>query len=270
MFHSNQHFVSMKKLAILLLLIPAIGFSQKLDKAKKNLSSRSNTISTSSSNSSGSSGSSGAGFFGELFIELFAFIGYKAAFGEFEYRHFTPYPYYYSNVNGEYDFGQEDEDKKSQFRLGTNYLVGNNINSFEVNAKYRFDPLFGVELHHQSFFENVIDGTDCLDVTSIGFNYYRIRERGITACWGVGATYVGKDVNSIGVMYNVGTEIYPFRPISLHVSFQQSLINDSNIGTLRSQLKYHHKKTAYYLGYHDISLAGVKASGAVLGLEFTF
>lgn len=263
----------MKKLAILFLLIPLISFSQgKLSTAKNNLSSRSNTSSSSSSSSNrGSSiGGSNVGFFGEVFIELFAFIGYKAMFGEWEYRHFTPYPYYYSNVNGEYDFGLQNDDKTSQLRLGTNYLVGNVVNSFELNARYRFDPLWGVELHHQSFFEDTRNGTDYLDVTSIGVNYYRIRERGITAWWGAGISYVGSDVGSIGVMYNVGTEIYPFRPVSLHVSFQQALINNSNVGTLRSQLKFHRKKTAYYLGYHDISLGGVKASGAVLGVEFTF
>lgn len=261
----------MKKLTILLFLIPAIAFSQgKLDKAKNNLSSRSNTSSSSSSSSSGgnSGGGAGAGFFGEIFIELIAFIGYKAAFGEFQYRHFTPYPYYFDNVNGEYDFGLQSGDKTSQFRAGTNYLVGNNINSIELNARYRFDPLFGIEMNHQSFFEDTRNGTDYLDVTSLGVNYYRIRERSITAWWGAGVTYVGNDVNTFGVMLNVGTEIYPFRPISLHVSFQQSMINNSNIGTLRSQLKYHRKKTAYYLGYHDISIAGVKASGAVLGVEF--
>lgn len=260
----------MKKLAILFILIPTICFSQKLDKAKSNLSSRSNSSSTSSSSSGRISASSGAGFFGEVFIELIAFIGYKAALGEFEYRHFTPYPYYYSNVNGEYDFGLEESDKTSQLRLGTNYLVGNNINSLEIHLKYRFDPLFGLELQHQSFFEKVISGTDYLDVTSLGVNYYRIRERSITAWWGVGATYAGKDVNSFGVMYQVGTEIYPFRPMSIHLSYQQSLINNSNISTLRSQLKYHHKNKAYFLGYHDISIGGIKASGAVLGLEFSF
>lgn len=263
----------MKKLAILLLLIPTISFSQgKLDKAKDNLSSRSSSSSNSGSNSNkGSSvGGAGVGFFGDVIIELFAFIGYKAAFGEWEYRHFTPYPYYYNNVNGEYDFGLQTGDKTDQFRLGTNYLLGNNINSFELNARYRFDPLWGIELNHQSFFEDTRDGVDYLDVTSIGFNYYRIRERAVTAWWGVGVSYVGTDVATLGVMYNVGTEIYPLKPISLHVSFQQALINESNVGTLRTQLKYHRKKTAYYLGYHNISLGGIKASGAVLGLEFIF
>lgn len=263
----------MKKLLLILFLIPAITFGQsKLKSAKSNLSSRSNTSSSSSSSTarSSSGGTYGAGLLGDLVIELFLFVGYKAAFGEFEYRHFTPYPYYYSNVNGEYDYGVEDTDKTSQFALGTNYLVGNIVNSIEVNARYRFDPMFGVELHHQSFFEDVRDGTEYLDVTSLGVNYYRLRERWITGWWGAGVTYVGNDVNTFGLMLNIGAEVYPFKPISLHASYQQSYINQSDIGTFRTKVKYHQKKWAYYLGYNDISLAGVKASGLVLGLEFRF
>lgn len=265
----------MKKLLLLLIFIPAIAFGQsKLKTAKSNLSSSSSSSSTSSrsnsSNNSSFGGSYGAGFFGDLFIELFAFVGYNTLIGDFQYRHFTPYPYYYGNVNGEYDFGKQEGDKLSQLRVGTNYLIGDIINSVEVNARYRIDPLWGVELHHQSFFEDTREGTEYLDVTSLGVNYYRIRERFITGWWGAGVTYVGSGVDKVGLMLNTGIEVYPFRPISLHASFQQTLINDRNIGTLRTQAKYHRKKTAYYLGYHDITIAGVKASGMVLGLEFIF
>jgi hypothetical protein len=267
--------MTMKKLLLLLLLIPAITFSQsKLKSAKNNLSSSSRTSSSSSSTStsrtSSGGGGYGAGFFGDLFIELFAFVGYHTFIGQFEYRHFTPYPYFYTNVNGEYDYGIEDTDKKSQLRLGTNYLVGNIINSIELNARYRISPLWGFEMHHQSFFENVRNGTEYLDVTTLGVNYYRLRERFITGWFGAGVTYAGNDVNQFGPMLNIGTEIYPFKPISIHASFQHSNFQNGDINTFRSQVKYHVKKKAFYLGYHDISIAGVKASGMVLGFEYLF
>jgi len=262
----------MKKLLILLLLIPALSFGQsKLKDAKSNLSSRSSSSSGSSiSRTSSGGGGYGAGFFGDLFIELFAFVGYDTFFGQLEYRHFTPYPYYYSNVNGEYDYGFIENDKKSQLRLGANYLVGNIVNSIEINARYRPSPLWGFELMHQSFFEEVRNGTEYLDVTSLGANYYRLRERFITGWFGLGATYVGSGVNTFGPMINIGTEIYPFKPISLHGSYQYSHINTSNVTNFRTQLKYHVKQKAFYLGYHDISIGNVKASGMVLGFEYQF
>ena len=206
----------------------------------------------------------------ELFLKGAFYSTWKVGFGDVQKRHFTPYPYYYENVNGEYDFDLIKGDKKSQTRIGVNYLLGNIVNSAEVNVEHRFYPFVGATLTHQSFFEQVRDGTEYLDVTSLSFNYYRIRERAISGWWGIGATYVGTDVNSFGFTYNLGMEVYPFRPISILASFQQSFINQSNLNTLRTQVKYHSKKTAFYTGYHDISLAGVKASGLVLGVEFRF
>lgn len=264
----------MKKLLLVFLLIPAIGFSQgKLNNAKQNLSSSSSSSSSSTSSSSKSGGSSGSSFdggFAEIFAEIFLIMSYKTALGDFEYRHFSPYPYYYDNVNGEYDFGLEKGDKRNLLRIGGNYLIGNIINSAEINVNYRFDPFVGVELSHHQFSEKVRDGREHLNITSLFVNYYRLRERGISLWWGGGLTHVGNEVDEVGFGYTVGTEIYPFKPISFHASYKQSLINESNIGVLKLQAKYHQKKLAYYTGYHDISLGGVKASGLVLGIEYRF
>jgi hypothetical protein len=264
----------MKKLILIFLLIPVIGFSQgKLNQAKNNLSSKSK-----SSSSSGSSGSSKVDLnVGSAFVKLFLYapkivIGgiYITAFGDFERRHFSPYPYYYSNVQGEYDFGLETEDKKSLISAGVNYLSGNYINSAEANVNYRFLPFLGVDLSHQSFFEEGLNGSDRLDVTSLMVNYYRIRERSFTGWWGMGATYVGNEVNTYGFTYNIGLEVYPVKPMSFLVSYKQSFIKQSHINVTKYQTKYHRKKMAYCIGYHNISIAGVKASGIVLGVEASF
>lgn len=77
-------------------------------------------------------------------------------------------------------------------------------------------------------------------------------------------------MNTSGFAYNIGLEVYPVKPMSFHLSFKQSLINQSNINVFKFQTKYHRKKMAYYTGYHDISLGGVKASGVVLGVEVSF
>lgn len=266
----------MKKLVLLLLLIPMIGFSQrKLNQAKENLSSREK--SSSSSRSSGSREDSSDDdydlfddLFRDVFIELFLYVSYKTALGDFEHRHFSPYPYYYENVGGEYDFGLKEEDKRSLARIGGNYLLGNPVNAIDVSLNWRFDPLVGIELSHRSFFEKGLYDNDYLDVTSFMLNYYRIRERSLTGWWGIGVTHVGKDVNSYGFAYNIGLELYPIKPMSFHLSFKQSFINESNINTIKFQTKYHSKKMAYVIGYHDISLGGVKVSGVALGLEVGF
>jgi hypothetical protein len=264
-----------KRLVLILFLIPVIGFSQgKLDRAKDNLSSREKTSSSSEDSKKINEGSDDSTFFEDLFLEFFVeimlYTSYKTALGEFEHRHFSPYPYFYDNVSGEYDFGLEEEDKRSLFHIGGNYLVGNTVNAIEVNVNYRFHPFVGVELSHHSFFEDGVHGEDYLDLTSFMLNYYRIRERSITGWWGIGTTYAGKDVETLGFAYNIGIEFYPVKPMSFHMSFKQSFINESNINLLKLQAKYHRKKMAYYIGYHDISLAGVKVSGVAMGIEFSF
>lgn len=257
----------MKKLILVFLLIPVIGFSQgKLEQAKKNLSSRSSSSSSRSSSSSSKDKSDNDNFF----VELFSFVTYKIAFGNFKPRHFSPYPYYYDNVNGAYDFGLEIEEKKSLIGAGVNYLSGNYMNSAEANVNYRFLPFLGVDLTHHRFFEEGLNGSDHLDVTSLLINYYRIRERSFTGWWGMGVTYVGNEVNTYGFTYNIGLEVYPVKPMSFLLSYKQSFINQSHINVTKYQIKYHRNKIAYYIGYHDISIAGIKASGMVLGIEANF
>lgn len=262
----------MKKLIYVLLLIPFIGFSQgKLNQAKENLLSKSSSTSYSRNSSSSKDRSDDHSPFNDsfkgFFVELFLHVSYKVAFGSFERRHFSPYPFYYENVYGEYDFGLQKEDKRSLIRVGVNYLEGNPVNSIEANLNYRFHPFVGAEVSHNSFFEKVGNDSNQLDVASLMLNYYRVRERSFTAWWGMGLTYVGNEVNTSGFAYNIGLEVYPIKLISFHLSNKQSFINLSTINTFKFQTKYHKKKIAYYAGYHDISLGGVKASGVIFGFE---
>jgi hypothetical protein len=153
---------------------------------------------------------------------------------------------------------------------GGSYFTGNSIHAIEAHVNYCFDPLLGLELSHRHFFESNLAGKDNLEVSSLRLNYYRIRERSVKGWWGMGATYVGNEVNTVGIAYQVGIEVYPVRPISLQASFKQSFINESNINELRFQLKYYRKKVAYYTGYHDYSIARIGISGFVLGVEVGF
>lgn len=265
----------MKKLIFLCLILPHLGVSQgKLDRAKKELSGRTNPDSTTrnynSNDNTSSSSSSSDNVVSQAAVELFLLISYKIAFGNLEDRYFAPYPYYYDNVNGEYDFGYEKGDKSSVMGLEVNYLLGNAANAVEADLNYRFVPFLGLELNHQSFFEQGLSAGDYLDVTSLMVNYYRIRERWFTGWFGVGVTYVGNGVETFGAAYNLGLNIYPIKPISMAVAYKQSFINSSQINTVKYQLKYHLKQLAFYLGYHHTSLGGVTVSGAVTGFQTRF
>lgn len=260
----------MKKLVFLLFLIPVTIFSQgKLDRAKESLSgSSSSRTRTSSSSSSSSSSYASNGIFDDVFIELFFHATVGIFFGEAHERDMNPYPYFYDN-EGEYAPVLSDTGRKTSFKLGSNVLF-NNVSGLELNALFKPLPILGVEASHTFFSEKNISNKDVLGVTTVTANYYRVREKNISLWWGAGFTYVGNGVNTTGFTYTAGTEIYPAKPISLHVSWKQSLINESTVDLFKGQVKYHTKNKALYLGYHNYSLGSEKISGPVFGFEYLF
>lgn len=258
-----------QKLLFLLFFIPFVLISQsKLGNAKDSLSKRSSSGTTSSSSSSSRS-SNNHGFFDDFFAQILYDITLGIGIGDAEYREMSPYPYYYDK-QGEYikDF-DNNMGKRSSFRVGTNYVI-NRINSFEVNAVFKPIPLIGIEASHLNFSEQTLFNSESLNISSIMLNYYRFREQYFSVWWGFGATYIGNEVDTWGGTFSVGTEIYPVKPISLHISWKRSFINEGKVDIFKSQVKYHLKKTALYTGYHNYQLGSETVSGLVLGLEYIF
>tara|TARA_R110001583_G_scaffold15501_2_gene63838 strand:- start:19535 stop:20350 length:816 start_codon:yes stop_codon:yes gene_type:complete len=271
----------MKRILLITLFIPCVLFSQgKLEKAKESLSDKSSLTTNSSTttrsgrstrtskNSTGNSFDNG-GIFTEFFVKLGFYAVYGSVVGQAEYRSLTPYPYY-KNTFGEYLKGDSISSKNNSFKISVNRYFNKNINGLEINANYRVLPIFGLEASYINFSERTIIGSDYLEISSLMANYYRVRENQISLWWGLGATYVGNEVKKLGFAYNIGTEIYPFKPISFHASWKQSFINNNSIDIFKTQIKYHIKNTALFTGYHEYQLGNVKNSGFVLGVEYTF
>lgn len=260
----------MKKLIVILFLIPLAVFSQgKLDSAKESLSDKSNSRTRASYSSSSSSSSySSDGIFDDFFVELFFHATAGILFGEANVRDLNPYPYYFDN-EGEYAAVISDTGRKTSFKLGSNVLF-DNVSGLELNALFKPIPILGIEASHTFFTEQNLRGKDALGVTTITANYYRFREKNFTLWWGVGLSHVGSGVNTTGFAYTAGTDIYPGKPISLHVSWKQSFINESSVDLFKGQVKYHTKNKAVFLGYHNYNLGSENVSGPVIGFEITF
>lgn len=267
----------MKHFIILLFFIPTIILSQnKLGRAKERLKEKPETRKnkrTEKSNSSDDSDYSiiddlGRSIIGNLLGELIFRPIFYGTIGYFEERDLNPYPYYYEG-EGEYAKELSDTGRKQNLRIGTNYLF-NNIDVVELNMSYKPSPLLGINASHTHFYEKDRLNSSALNVTSLLFNYHRIREKNITIWAGLGATYVGNEVNEFGFSYNLGAEIYPFKPISIHLSWQESFINESKISVFKSQLKYHFKNKAIFTGYKAYQIAKEHINGPLIGFEITF
>lgn len=268
----------MKKIIYLLLLCSSVVFSQqKLKNAKENLTKNNTKMYSASSvnknedpeESSKSTESfskelsnSFLGILGDVI--LFASAG--VVFGDAEKREITPYPYF---DGGEFTASFDENTKRNNFRIGANYLF-NSVKALEINGLFKPNPIVGIEVSHLHFSEKNRLATDYLDISSLMLNYNRFRERYFSLWWGLGATYIGNAVNRVGFTYGVGTEIYPWNPVSIHFSWKESFLNDSEIGILKTQLKIHLKKIALFSGYHHYEVGGVLFEGGIIGVEYTF
>jgi len=270
----NIQTTTMKKFLLLLFFMPTILLSQnKLGKAKEKLKEKPKYTTNKETKSSNSSDDSSLGEFGRsLIVSLFGDLIFKpiiyGTIGYFEERDLNPYPYYYKG-EGEYAKELSDTGRKQNIRIGTNYIFSN-IDVVELNVVYKPSPLLGINASYTHFYEKSRIDSDALDVTSLLFNYHRIREKNITIWAGLGATYVGNEVNEFGFSYNLGTEIYPFKPVSLHFSWQESYINEAEIQVFKSQLKYHIKNKAFFMGYQADRIAGESIKGLSVGFEIIF
>ncbi len=263
----------MKSKLLLLLFVPCIMFSQtKLGKAKESLSKTSKSSGSSSSSSNSSSDNDGdfdfvSAFFESAFLELMYYSTLGIAFGGGDYTEMNPYPYY--NNHGEFTNDFNDNTKRSSIKIGGNYLI-NRINGVELNAVLKPIPIAGLDVSYLNFSESTLLNSESLNITSISANYYRVRENNFSIWWGIGGTYVGKEVDTWGFAYNLGVDIYPVKPISLHLGWRQSFINDNTVDVFKSQVKYHIKRAALYTGYHNYKLGSETISGLILGIEYSF
>ncbi len=265
----------MKRKLLLLLFIPLFLCSQgTLNNAKKSLSKKNSKNSSITSNSRArvSQRSNSSYFFNRLLSSFVIGTLYQGSLGLLigrpDFTRMHPYPYYTGN-EGEYHYDEKNTYKNSNLKLEANYLI-NRVKGLEFNAVYKPFYLAGIEVSHLNFSEKTLLNSESLNITSVNLNYYRIRKRNFSMWWGAGASYVGNEVDTWGFTYNVGTNIYPFQPISFHLGWKQSFINDNSINVFKSQVKYHIKKTALYTGYHNYALGSETVSGLVLGVEYTF
>lgn len=268
----------MKTIGILIiafLVNATIAMSQKsLSSAKSNLSgssssSRSSRTSSSSSDADYSNSDSEGALsqvIGEAILHGMAFITYGTLIGDVEPRSFNAYPYT-DGDEGEYrkNFDQP-KGKQSLVRLSNtvilnSYLVGN-----DVKLNYRFVPFLGAEVNHLHFFERSSEKTD-LGITSLMLNYYRIRENRVSGYWGLGATFVGSGVNTVGFTYDLGLDVYVANPVSLGFSWKQAFINSSPVNEFCALARYHLNKIAFQGGFVHYKIGSVNYPSGVLGVE---
>ncbi|QHI36692.1 hypothetical protein IMCC3317_20570 [Kordia antarctica] len=256
---------------LLCLLIFSLSNAQgKLNKAKKDLSgSNSGSNSSSSWSDDDDGGNDNAGYFDSVFIEIAYHVTIGVLLGEMESRYFYEYPYS-DGSHGEYSlFTQDYPLKRNQFIISNTFFAsGKEFYGNDLKLNFRFIPLLGVEASHLRFFERTPKVE--LGVTSFMINYYRVREKYVTAYWGIGATHVGNGVDETGLAYQIGVDVYLKKPFSLGVFWKQSLINDSSVDEFKLLARYHMKRFSIHGGFNHYQLGSVSINAMGFGVDYRF
>lgn len=242
----------------------------KLNRAKEDLSSTSSssTRSERSWNAENQRNDS-VGFFDGVFIE----IAYQATigilFGNMETRYLYAYPYA-NGSHGEYAFPDEDALlKRSQLLLSNTFFAsGKEFYGNDITLNFRFIPLLGIEANHLHFFESTPN--EDLGVSSLMLNYYRVREKYVTAFWGVGASYIGSGVDETGFTYQLGVEVFFNKPFSIDALWKQTLINDTSVDAFTLHANYYVRRFSFHGGYNHYQLGSVSINSLGLGVDYRF
>lgn len=264
------------KLLLFFLLLTQFNYAQsKLKQVKENLSENETTSNNNITNNDNVSSTKGSSSFGnKLFVDLLVkpliWVGKQAILGEAEDRAIVFYPYH-NRYQGEYYYSNSNNDKTSLLELNSFYISSKDaVKGLNIDLNYRFTPLIGIKLKHLHFSEKYFGKTEYLDISSLLFNYYRIREKYITAHWGLGISYIANSVKKIAFSYAVGMELFPVNPISLSFSWQQNFVNTLSIDELKLQLNYHIKQFSPFIGYYNYNLAGIKNPSLGFGCNYRF
>lgn len=262
----------MKKTIIFLLLFAVADLTLaqgKLEKAKDDLSDKSSSDKSGSYSSDVNDDSDdlATALIGGLIVDIFYYSSAWLLIGEVQPRSFYPFPYA-EGKHGEYDSVRMEILRKTGLAILTNTIVYQPDllgNDFSLNL--RPHPVIGFELNHLHFFD-VIGEEEELGLTSVMVDFYRIRERQVTGYWGIGGTYAGSGVDTWGIAYNVGLDIYVGKPVSLGFYWKQSFINESSVNEFRGLIRYHFQKLDIHGGLHHYKIGSVNFPCVALGVGY--
>ncbi|MCG8311281.1 MAG: hypothetical protein MI975_28090 [Cytophagales bacterium] len=257
-------------LTVLLICLSIHTFGQgKLERAKEDLSEKSDSGSFTTTSTEASSDDVGDGFVGGIVVELLYVATYGLLIGELQPRSFYSYPFA-EGPHGEYQITEGGYfPKRSSLTVSNTTAFQSSTFSNDFRVNYRFIPALGLEANHLHFLDRR-DQNEQLGISSILLNFYRIREKNVTGYWGMGGTYAGDGVNTWGFSYNLGLDIYISDPVSLSLFWKQSFINDSSINEFRGLVRYHLKRFAVHGGFIHYQLGDEGFPSAAVGIEYRF
>lgn len=175
---------------------------------------------------------------------------------------FTEYPYAIPD-RGAYRVGGDDN-AASTVSAGY-FRESGKLYGFTANGRFSPLPFLSFETRYTRLYEEMLYGTAQLSLYSAFLNYHSVRTGFATFRWGIGMKGIVGSHNLTGFGFNIATELYPFRPVSLHMSVSGGPYTEF-LGTLG----IHVHRTAFFAGWKYLQAGTVGISGLVGGVQLHF
>jgi hypothetical protein len=253
------------KIILLFFLANSINsFSQsKIDRSKKDLTSRSRTDKENERDSNSSSHVLFQNESRNILFRGFMYLTYYSIIGNYEFENhlhnsLSNYPYE-SNLSGNFESSDLISpsinylrvDLEDQILLGHNNLYGNHL-----KAKIRPSHYFYIQTDLYTLIEynKVEKNYTNLSLFNLDLCYDRIRFDRFNLGWTLGLNYIGNEIKKAGFSYGLNTDVFLSKPYSLYSSIKWSSINNVKVNEFELKGRYHKKKYFVSLGYEHLKI----------------
>lgn len=259
--------IVLKIILIFFLVNPINCFSQsKIDRSKKDLTSRSRTDNHNKDNERDSNSSSPISFDNEsknFLLQGFIYLTYYSIIGNYAienhlHNNLTDYPYDSKSAG---NFENSDSvtttvnyvrlDLENQFLLSHNNLYGNHL-----KAKIRPFQYFYIQtdLYNIIEYNKSEKNYNNLSLLNINICYDRIRFDRFNLGWSLGINYIANDIKKAGFTYGLNTDVFLSKPYSLYSSIKWSSINNVPVNEFELKCRYHKKNYFLAVGYEHLKI----------------
>lgn len=254
-----------KSLLTIFLLLNFIGYSQKIDKSKKELNASSSNSNTSSSSTSSRNSSARSSINNDdvpLLLQIAGYISYGILIGNYTYENhldynLTAHPFDGKNIGNYSEFDSISKknfrlDIENQFLFNTNQLFGNHLDIKIRPSKYFY---FDTDYYQIFEYDQIRDKTDNLSLFQFNLAYDRLRFENFNLGWTIGCGYIANGVNKFGFNYGLNAEYFLDKKISFQVDRKWSNINYQPVNSFKICGKYYKEHYFFSLGFENLKIA---------------
>lgn len=187
--------------------------------------------------------------------------------GSFWAPRFSDYPYAHPN-EGQYS---SRIGKWGALKFSSHYFRDDSdLHGIGIRGRLSPASFLNIDINFTGLKEELSSGNDHLLFYDVVVNYYRVRLNRWTLWYGFGFKAMKGNEAHYGGSFNLGTEIYPIRPISLYFNVNEGFVGESSLSELLLRLSIHLQRSMIFAGYQKLSTDAETIDGFIGGIGVHF